>query len=105
MRSVILFHYCKCGNCDSTVISIPQFDLLCLDSNFKFVGIEDDSIMLKEVERSDSCPKCRNEKRIGDVKVSKLKEELIKFVNSRKIRVRVNEWWVLNEFVDHVVDK
>ena len=70
MRNVILFHYCKCGACDATVVSIPQFDLLCLNSRFKFVGLEDDGIMLEEVDRSDSCQqrsycKCKTDDRIN----------------------------------------
>ena len=116
MRNVILFHYCKCGACDATVVSIPQFDLLCLNSRFKFVGLEDDGIMLAEVERSDSCPKCReglivrwprtcgivvhNTKE--SVQLSPLKKKAVAFVNSRNGAVSLREWEVLNAFVDSV---
>ena len=102
MRNVILFHYCQCGACYSTIISIPKFDLLCLNSSFKFMGFEDDSVMLEEVDRSDSCPKCRGEKLVDDIKLKPLKQKLIKFVNARRPRVTLEDWWLLSEFVDEV---
>ena len=59
MPRVIMFHRCICGATDSVVTTIEQFDLHCRNASYKFVGLEDDQIMLEEIDKSDSCPKCR----------------------------------------------
>ena len=102
MRNVILFHYCKCGACDATVVSIPQFDLLCLNSRFKFVGLEDDGIMLEEVERSDSCHVCRSTDSIAGIRVTETQKKLFEFDNARRPRLRIGEYLILYEFVKHL---
>ena len=102
MPRVVMFHRCVCGATDSVVTTIEQFDLHCRNASYKFVGLEDDQIMLEEIDKSDSCPKCRKTHMSILREISPLRLKAIAFANANERPLTLREWQLLNAFVEFV---
>lgn len=52
---------CICGKSHGFDVSIANFDLHCTDASFRFVSIQDDTIVLAEKDKTEYCNCCRKE--------------------------------------------